>query len=96
MDALTFAALLISTARLTRLITDDKITEGFRQWVVSRAGDESLISYLVYCSWCVSVYTGAAVSLGWWAFGDQVWYQIILIALSCSYAAGFLNSKVDD
>lgn len=96
MDALIFASIFIATARLTRLITDDRITESFRNWVVSRAGESNPVSYLVYCTWCVSIYTGAAVSLGWWAFGDQVWYQVVMIALACSFVAGFLNSKVDD
>lgn len=51
----------LAVARLTRLVTEDQILVGFRQWVVRRWGEDSSMSYLVHCPWCVSIYMGLGV-----------------------------------
>jgi hypothetical protein len=95
-DALTLVSLLLTTARLTRLVTADRITEKYRVAIISRVSPEGLLAYLIVCDWCASFYIGAAVSGAWWAFGDYEWFELVTLALSASYVAGFLNSKVDD
>lgn len=45
--------------RLTRLVVEDEVTRGFRDAVASNYGHGSKASYLVNCSYCVSVWAGA-------------------------------------
>lgn len=53
----------LATHRLTKLVIDDYITEPLREKVYEKFGDpeDSKISYLVTCPWCVSIYTGLGV-----------------------------------
>lgn len=47
----------LATARITRLIVADTITEAARGALLRRFGPTSLVVTLVFCDWCV----------GWWA-----------------------------
>lgn len=93
MDLGTLLLAVLATARLTRLVTDDRITEAPRVWVARRG---EMIGYLVYCPWCVSIYTGAAVAASWWAWGGQSWHTALMLALSASHATGYLASRTED
>lgn len=96
MDTITLVLAMLATARLTRLVTTDRITAGPRSWLITRLPEESLISYLVVCDWCVSVYTGALVAGSWWLWGGHTWYTVLMAALALSYAAGFLAQKENE
>lgn len=97
MSMTTIVLLALATARLTRLVTQDRITEAPRYWLVRRftawQGEESLLAYLIVCDWCVSIYTGAAVAGAWWAWHESAWLTWVLGALAFSYVAGWLASK---
>ncbi len=56
----------LATYRLVKLVRDDRITEPVREAVVENHGppEQSQISYLVNCPWCLSFYFGAALTLG--------------------------------
>lgn len=53
----------LATHRLTKLMVDDYITEPLREKVYEKFGDpeDSKISYLAACPWCVSIYVGIGV-----------------------------------
>jgi hypothetical protein len=55
----------LATFRLVKLVRDDKITEPVRDAVQSRWGtpEESNVSYLMDCPWCLSIYFGAGFTL---------------------------------
>ena len=55
----------LATYRLVKLVRDDRITQGFRDAVEDQQGppDESKLSYLVHCPWCLSFYFGGALTL---------------------------------
>lgn len=58
----------LATARATRLIVADRITQPVRTWVVRRwpappGEDVSLPAYLVHCPWCVSIWVGLPVAV---------------------------------
>ena len=55
----------LATYRLVKLVRDDRITEPLREAVQESQGppDQSRISYLVHCPWCLSMYFGAALTL---------------------------------
>lgn len=98
MDGMTTLILAaLATARLTRLVTNDRITLAPRRWLlrrlVARYGEDHLLPYLVVCDWCVSIYIGAGVTAAWITVGDTLWFQAPAAALTLSYAAGFLASK---
>jgi hypothetical protein len=56
----------LATYRLVKLIRDDRITEPVRDAVESAQGppERSKVTYLLNCPWCLSIYFGAAVTLG--------------------------------
>lgn len=93
MDPVTLIIAVLATARLTRLITDDKITEAARSRVARRG---QMIAYLIHCPWCISIYTGAAVAASWWAWGGQTWHTAAMLALAASHATGVIASRTGD
>lgn len=90
MQTLTLALTLLAVARVTRLVTDDRITEAPRNAVVRRLDPDGLMAYLIFCPWCVSVYTGAAGGAAWWAWGDTRIFTAAVLALAASHVAGVL------
>jgi hypothetical protein len=55
----------LASYRLVKLVRDDKITEPAREAVQERTGppEQSKISYLMTCPWCLSIYFGGALTL---------------------------------
>lgn len=88
MDLVTLVVGVLATARLTRLVVADRVTLAPRAWVQQHG--PGWAAYLVACSWCVSIYTGAGVAAALWAWDWSVWP---LAALAFSYAAGSLAMK---
>lgn len=88
---------MLATARLTRLVTMDRIFLAPRRALLRRLirqhGADHLLPYMVTCDWCVSVYAGAGVAAAWVTVGDTLWFQAPAAALAFSYAAGFLAFK---
>lgn len=87
-----------ATARVTRLVTTDRVTRAPREALLRALlgrNEKSLVAYLVVCDWCVSVYTGAAVAGAWWAWGENLWYQAVCVALTASYVTGILASATE-
>ena len=88
MEPITLLIAALATARLTRLVTTDRITQAPRRWLLRRLNSEGLAAYLIVCDWCVSVYTGAA-AVGVILLGGTPGYWV-LTALAFSYVAGVL------
>jgi hypothetical protein len=95
---------LFATARVTRLISADKVSKPARQWVVERWGPSSWLGYLLHCRWCVSMYVApvAAAAViwlvppyrhGWWA---QTLLLGGLLALTFSHGTALLAGLEDD
>ena len=81
----------LATARLTRLVTGDFITQPIRSWVHRRFGTDSKLGYLVTCDWCVSIYTGTVVAVimfNWWYLATV---QVIVLILAASHFTGLLT-----
>ena len=92
MHSLTALLAIVATARVTRLITTDRITQAPRRWLIRRLPEHGLAAYLIVCDWCASVYVGAGVGAAWWAWGDTEVFTAACLALAGSYAAGWLAS----
>lgn len=57
-----FVVLVLATARLTRLICKDDITASMRLAIDRRFGEQSFISRLIWCHWCVAVWVSLFTS----------------------------------
>jgi hypothetical protein len=97
----------LAVARVTRLITSDKITERPRDAVVSWAwsrfkpavppsdwdrADPPLPAYLITCPWCVSIYVAAPAAVMAWAWGDSPVLFIPALALAFSQVTGLMST----
>jgi hypothetical protein len=100
MNLLDLFLIVLATARLTRLVTTDVLTQGPRDrlvfWLADRGPVRDKLAYLIVCDWCASMYVGAAVAGAWWAWGDTMWLMMVYAALAASYATGFLASKTGE
>lgn len=91
-----WAALLLTTiavARLTRLVTADFIMLPFRRWVINHWSEDSAITYLVHCSWCLSMWVAVPAAIAW-AFlllPLHLWWLAAPAALTMSYVTGLLS-----
>lgn len=96
MDIATLVICTLAVARLTRLITRDRITRAPREWLLRRLDAESLTAWLIVCDWCASFYVGLGAGavgtlVGWWT-----WAWIVPLGLAFSYVAGWLASMEDE
>lgn len=94
---LALVLLTLAAARVTRVITDDKIGEPLRAAVLSRLGTEHMLSYLVHCRWCTGLWLAVpAAAVAWWATPLHQhasmgwWFGFPAVALSMSYVIGLL------
>lgn len=83
----------LATARVTRLVTRDRILDAPRRVVLRALPDDSLLAYLMVCDWCVSVYTGALAAVGGAWAGWWDWWAAPAFALAFSYVTGWLASR---
>lgn len=83
------------TARITRLLVVDRILHRPRTWVCVKLGLTHPISYLVTCSWCMSVWVGAAVAAAWWQWGDTRWWTAVTLAATASLVSGWAANWLD-
>ena len=93
---------LLAVARMTRLITTDTLFETPRAWALQRLinpGRARLLrdklAYLIVCDWCASMYVGAAAAGAYAAWGETMPFMVVILALSGSYATGFLASVTE-
>jgi hypothetical protein len=92
-----------ATARLTRLVNEDAITQPIRSWFFRRdpAAEDmepeeiGRWAYFITCPWCVSIWVGALVAYlaVWW--GDNRVIVTGLLALTCSVVTGLVAGLVD-
>lgn len=62
-DPLTLVLLALAVAGGTRLLVHEKITEGYRNAVRKRFGEDSLITYGVYCMFCTGFHVSWMLTL---------------------------------
>jgi hypothetical protein len=79
-----------AVARLTRLITADKITEPIRNRLYARWGEESKRAYLIGCDFCCSVYIAPPVAAVVVIWPDNRAVLAGILALTASQAAGMI------
>lgn len=80
---------ILTVARATRLVVTDRITVGWRRWVVTKWGADSLPSYLAHCPWCMSLWIAIPVMPVAVLFPNK-WVIAALAVLPASYLTGLL------
>jgi hypothetical protein len=58
---LTLLSDTLAVYRLTKLITDDKITEDLRNLIFDKFPKGHKLRYLITCGWCVSIWAALAI-----------------------------------
>lgn len=91
---LLLAGYVLTVARLTRLITTDKLTAWWRNLIVSWFGAESLFTYLWFCRACMSIWVAFATAPTVVWVSHLSWWSILLLAPSASYLTVLL-AKVE-
>jgi len=91
-----WASLILMTlavARVTRLVTADRIMLFLRRWVVDKFGDESEVSYLFHCRACASVWIAIPAAFMWGSLTLPLhWWWLMLPAwMGMSYATILLS-----
>lgn len=46
----------LGEARLTRAVTEDRISEPVRAWAVKKWGPQGGVPYLLHCRWCSGIW----------------------------------------
>lgn len=94
-DLATFLLTLGAVARVTRLITDDRIFSPVRVTAIKKLGVDHPITYWIACPWCVSPYVAAAGYTTAWFYGQAAPFLIITAALTASYVIGIASTHLD-
>lgn len=90
MSTLNVILMVMSTARITRLVTTDRLTEAPRDWVLDRVDPLGLITYMLGCPWCISIWVGMTLAPITYWFGSEPWVAIPALLLTASYVTGYL------
>jgi hypothetical protein len=85
----------LASYRLTKLIRDDLITEPLRERVYARFGppEESKMSYLFNCPWCISIWFGFALAVA--HRQAPAGAAVVTRALALSALTGLMTQKVE-
>lgn len=81
--------LALATARGTRLVVEDYITEPFRAAVQRRFGDDSKVTYLANCTYCASIWVGGLAAVFACLVLPVSWWWLLPLTLAFSQAAVF-------
>lgn len=91
---------IVATARVTRLVVEDRLTVSWRRAVIRKWGEESLQSYLIHCPWCMSIWIGVVIMMpsliltGYFPWLG-IWFMAALSVPAASYITGLL-SKLEE
>lgn len=83
---------VLAVARLSRLLTTDRLTIGYRRWVVNKWGADSMPSYLAHCDWCTSMWLAVPI-MPVAALYPFTWVIGILAVPAASLVAGLILSE---
>lgn len=106
--SITWLVYALAVARVTRIVTSDRITEGPRERLAAAlwrrfkpvvppddwdVAEPPLAVYLLRCPWCVSIYVGAAAAPIAYFWGALPVFLIPALALAFSHVTGLLAQK---
>jgi hypothetical protein len=80
----------LAVARITRFLTEDRLSIGYRRWVVNKFGEQSLAAYLAHCQWCTSIWVAIPIMPVAVLFPNR-WLIAVLAIPAASYITGRLE-----
>lgn len=93
---------VFAVARVTRFVTQDVLFEEPRRRVLQKLINQGRaravrdkVAYLIVCDWCSSVYVGALGACAYAAWGGTLPFMVVTLALTSSYATGWLASMTE-
>lgn len=96
-----FAAVVLITgalahARITRLITADRITLPLRAALVRRVGPSHQLAYLAHCRWCAGLWLAVPAALAALHLAHWPLPLTVLLAPAYSHATALLARLEDE
>ncbi len=82
-----FLVVSLAVARVTRLVTADRIMLFLRRWVINKWGEESSMAYLVHCRACSSIWIALPGAVMWatLALPWRSWWLALPAWMAMSY-----------
>jgi hypothetical protein len=93
-----FVLVTLGLARVTRLLTADRIFAGFRRWIVNRYGEDSMTAYWAHCPWCWGLWL-SFLAAPLWAFTTlplHWWWLAAPGAFAMSHLVGLMHRLEGD
>lgn len=99
-NVLVLVCAVVIGARVTRLVTADRVFEPFRNWVFDTRGAESKLTYFVHCPWCVGMWVAVVfAALAWWTAPAEwpitAWWGVPGVVALMAWINGFTSLTVD-
>jgi hypothetical protein len=60
-----YVLITLAAARVTRLVTKDRIALGLRKGIVAKYGEGYWLAYLVFCPFCVGFWLSLPATVAW-------------------------------
>lgn len=90
-----FVLMALGAARITRLITHDRILLGFRKALIAKFGAGHWIPFLVNCPLCIATWTTLPASILWMLVAHLAWWWAILAWPAMSYLVAPLLLRLE-
>ncbi len=91
-DLIRFIVFLLAVYRLSRLIIQDEIADGPRNWVYDHTKPGGKIHYMLGCYWCTSFWVAIPLAILYIRAPDGM--MVAGLPLAGSAVTGFLDQKV--
>jgi hypothetical protein len=85
----------LASARITRLLIRDEITDFIRVWVFRRWSPQSKAGYFATCPWCVGMWLALATAPYVVWINGWSWWLYPIVAFAGSYTTGILAERVE-
>lgn len=89
-DAFVIVIYVLATARVTRVVTSDKVSEPFRTWLLGKLGSDSLVNYYFWCRWCFGFWAAFTLAPAAIVLTGVSWWCLPFLALAASHVTGLL------
>lgn len=91
-DLIKFLVFLLAIYRITRLILQDEILDGPREWAFSKVKRGGKLEYLLTCPWCVSFWV--AIPLAILYLVSPTGMMVVGLPFAGSAVTGIIDQKV--
>ena len=99
MDLGVAVLVVLATARLTRVVVLDAITEAMFAGLYNSTARwprfQEWLRDLITCSWCTSIWVGPAMAAVGWEWGHTAAFNIFTLGLAASWFTGIAGQWLD-